>query len=94
MGRIVQPTTYAGIDPLYMKTVQIELFTFEELTPEVQKKVIEDNRYMNVEFFDWYHLIIENWTGKLEEAGYLEPEILFSGFCSQGDGASFMCKIS
>ena len=92
MGRTVQPTTYAGIDPLYMKTVQIELFTFEELAPEVQKKVIEDNRYLNVEYFDWYHSIIEEWTAKLEEAGYMEPEILFSGFYSQGDGASFTCK--
>ena len=93
MGRTVQPTTYAGIDPLYMKTVQIELFTFEELAPEVQKKVIEDNRYLNVEYFDWYHSIIEEWTAKLEEAGYMEPEILFSGFYSQGDGASFTAKL-
>ena len=76
-----------------MKTVQIELFTFEELTPEVQKKVIEDNRYLNVEYFDWYHSIIEEWTAKLEEAGYMEPEILFSGFYSQGDGASFTAKL-
>lgn len=74
-----------------MKTVSIELFTFEELRPEVQMKVIEENRYMNVEHFDWYHSIIDDWTIKLEEAGYMEPEILFSGFSSQGDGASFTC---
>ncbi len=81
-----------GLIPSTMKTVQIELFTFEELAPEIQKKVVENNRYMNVEYFDWYHSIIEEWTAKLEEAGYMDPEILFSGFCSQGDGASFTCK--
>lgn len=82
-----------GPDPLYyMKTVSVELFTFEELPEAVQAKVLNDFRYMNVEHFDWYHSIIENWTERLENEGFKAPDIQFSGFYSQGDGASFTCK--
>lgn len=82
-----------GPDPLYpMKTVSVELFTFEELPEAVQAKVLNDFRYMNVEHWDWWHNITENWTEKLEALGFMAPDIQFSGFYSQGDGASFTCK--
>lgn len=81
-----------GLIPSTMKTVQIEIFTFEELAPEIQKKVVENNRYLNVDFFDWYHSIIDDWTEKLEKLGFNAPDIQFSGFNSQGDGASFTCN--
>lgn len=35
--------------------------------------------------------IIENWVNKLSEIGFVNPSIQYSGFYSQGDGASFDC---
>ena len=58
---------------------------------EVKEKAIEKHRYIHVEFSDWYELLIIDWKEKLEKAGFLNPKIYFSGFCSQGDGACFDC---
>lgn len=33
------------------------------------------------------------YTEKLEKLGYINPQIAFSGFWSQGDGASFTCEV-
>ncbi len=71
-----------------MRTVKVELFKFEELAEKSQEKVLEKFRY---EFLpeDWSSCVIEKWEEKLEEMGFVDPEIKFSGFHSQGDGASF-----
>lgn len=37
-----------------MKTIEITLYKFEELTKEVQQKVIMDNLHINVEHHDWW----------------------------------------
>lgn len=58
---------------------------------EVKEKAVEQYRYINVDFDDWYDFLILNWKEKLEQAGFLDPEIYFSGFYSQGDGACFDC---
>lgn len=39
----------------------------------------------------WYEHIYEEWQAELESMGFESPEINFSGFSSQGDGASFTC---
>jgi hypothetical protein len=74
-----------------MKTINktIEVFEFDELSPDVQKKVVEDNRDMHVEYESWHDPILEGWQEKLEKLGFNEPKILYSGFWSQGDGACF-----
>lgn len=72
-----------------MKTVGITLYSFEELNEETQQKVIDAHRYDSVEYFDWYDLDIDYWREKLEELGYEDAIIEFSGFYSQGDGALF-----
>ena len=56
---------------------------------EVKQKAIEKNRYINVDFDDWNNFIIEKWEEKLKDLGFEQPKIIFSGFCSQGDGACF-----
>lgn len=38
---------------------------------------------------DWYEWVTDEWKEKLEALGFRNPEIQFSGFGSQGDGASF-----
>lgn len=40
---------------------------------------------------DWHECIINDQLDELREIGFLEPDIQFSGFWSQGDGASFTC---
>lgn len=39
----------------------------------------------------WYEHIYEEWKAELESMGFGDPDINFSGFSSQGDGASFTC---
>jgi hypothetical protein len=77
-----------------MHTLSINLYTFEELAPEVQKKVIERERYINVDTSFWYEPIIEDWTEELERRGFEQVKILFSGFGSQGDGACFTATVN
>lgn len=74
-----------------MKTKTIELYEFDELPEAVKAKVIERNRYINTEH-DWHELTLDEWEAKLEEQGFEDPTISYSGFGSQGDGASFTCK--
>lgn len=71
----------------------VTLLTFEELTPEQQAKVIEKNRYINTEFDDWDQFVIEDVVQDLATKGYNDAKILYSGFGSQGDGASFTATI-
>lgn len=76
-----------------MRTIETKIYTFEELSPEVQNKVIKQNRHINVEFNDWFEPIIEGQTEVLENLGFENIKIAFSGFYSQGDGASFEANI-
>lgn len=41
----------------------------------------------------WYEYTLELWTGALAQMGFSDAEIAFSGFWSQGDGASFTSNI-
>lgn len=40
----------------------------------------------------WYEPLIEDAVNELAENGFEDAEIAFTGFWSQGDGASFTCK--
>lgn len=59
------------------------------------KELSEDRKWEIVESMfpdDWYQEIISDIKQELIELGIEEPEIQFSGFWSQGDGASFTCE--
>lgn len=58
---------------------------------ELKQKVLQ-NYYDINNNYDWYDYIISEWESKLEKIGFIKPEINFSGFWSQGDGASFTCE--
>src|SRR5438132_14187584 len=77
-----------------MHTVSVNLYAFDELAPEVQKKVVERESSINVDDTFWYKPIIEDWTEALEHRGFEQVKILFSGFGSQGDGACFEARIN
>lgn len=74
-----------------METRTYQVYKFHELTKEQQKKVLDNYRYWNVEG-DWQGFVIDEWIEKLKEFGFADATISFSGFGSQGDGASFTAK--
>lgn len=72
-----------------MREVKINLYQFDELGEKAQEKVLEKFRYINVED-DWYQPIYDQFREEVQEGyGISVDEMNFSGFYSQGDGASF-----
>lgn len=80
-----------------MRTIETTLYTYSELTPEAQERARDWYRDGNIDY-DWFDAVYEMAldAGKiigidLDTRGKNKtPEIRFSGFCSQGDGASFV----
>ena len=73
-----------------MKTIELKLYKFDELSEEVQAKVIEKNRDINIHD-DWHEFIIEDWINEeMPSRGFNATKIYYSGFWSQGDGAMFV----
>lgn len=68
-------------------------YTFDELSPEAKKNAIDSNRDYDIDSYDWWEPIIEGFTEDLEEIGMDDIDCQFSGFNSQGDGASFTGKV-
>ena len=46
-----------------MKKITITLYSFDELPPEVQEKVLDDNRTINVDY-GWYDFVYDSWKEK------------------------------
>ena len=67
------------------------VFDFDELSPEIKEKAIENLRDVNVDDEYWSECTLDDWKERLEARGYKNPDISYSGFCCQGDGASFTC---
>jgi hypothetical protein len=66
-----------------------ETYSFEELSPEAQENALENNRDINVDYDGWEDGVTEEFKEDMREIGIDDIEISFSGFYSQGDGASF-----
>ena len=79
-----------------MKTInkEIKLYSVSDLKkyPNVLKNVLYKQYNINVEVDFWYEGIIYNHTQKLKSLGFNDVKIAFTGFGSQGDGASFTCE--
>ena len=69
-----------------MKTVEINIYSFDELSKQAKAKVIENNYEINVRH-EWYDYIYEDF--KELNKDFDIDNIYFSGFYSQGDGAMF-----
>lgn len=68
------------------------VYSFSELLKTADSVAIERARCRLKEIAlsdDWYEYEISVWESALEQVGFVRPEINFSGFGSQGDGASF-----
>lgn len=73
-------------------TKTIKMYKFSELSEEVQDKLIEKNRIIEVDNDWWYDYIIEEFSERMAKIGFKNIETYFRGFWSQGDGASFTCE--
>lgn len=66
-----------------------ETYSFEELSPEAQRNALDGSRDINVDYDGWEDGVTEGFKEDMREVGIDDIEISFSGFYSQGDGASF-----
>jgi len=64
---------------------------FKELEKKEKELAIEVNRYINV-YDDWFEFAINDFEKSLMDLGIDSIDCQFSGFYSQGDGASFTSK--
>lgn len=74
------------------KTIErapLTLYTFDELDDDAQAVALAEHRNWNVEYADWSTEIISAFSKRLEVLGFMDIDTSFSGFGSQGDGASF-----
>jgi hypothetical protein len=84
-----------------MKTITKEVYTFEEMLSrekdgKVSSRVVESVRDLlreRVTEHKWYDYIYDIWVAALDQIGFENAEINFSGFGSQGDGASFTATL-
>ena len=53
-----------------MRTKTIEIFNFEELTKEIQDKVLDDNRTINVDTDYWYEYFLEDFVIETNKLGF------------------------
>jgi len=68
-------------------------YSFEDLPEESKKKALEKNRDINVEYQDWHDPVIEGFEEDMKELGLEDVIVEYSGFYSQGDGASFTARV-
>ena len=72
-------------------TLEFEIGTikeWKEKDKEVYEKILERHRDTNVNH-EWWKFTIEQFQEELEAIGFSNTDVRFSGFWSQGDGASF-----
>lgn len=71
------------------ETITKTILKFSELNADQKKKVIEKNIDINTDHQDCLECEVESFTEKLTKLGFFNIKVQYSGFCSQGDGASF-----
>lgn len=73
-----------------MKTIEIKLYSFDELSEEAKDKAIEDARnndgYLD---YEWWDSVYEDYKENIIAEYFDVTKMYFRGFWSQGDGAMF-----
>ena len=69
-----------------------EVLTYDELSEDMKQKALIQEHNTLVEIWRADHLV-DDFKEQLEKIGFMEPEVLYSGFGSQGDGACFDAKV-
>lgn len=75
-------------------TTESKVYSFEDVMndAELKDKVLDKHRDINTDY-DWWDCTCESWKEDLIESGFYDTDIRFSGFYSQGDGASFIGRV-
>jgi hypothetical protein len=73
-----------------MKTIKVKVYQYNELDENAKKKA--RNWYSEGIDFVWYDFLEEDFHEFLKKIGFKNVDSHFSGFNSQGDGASFDFK--
>jgi len=68
-------------------------YSWDELSDQAKRKAIDNNRDINIDNTHWHNDVINDATEDLYNDGVEDVEILYSGFHSQGDGASFTGRV-
>ena len=68
-------------------------YSFDQLSDKLKEEAIERNRDINV-FDDWHDWVIDGFKEDLAEEGVEVDDVQYSGFYSQGDGASFTGEVT
>lgn len=74
------------------ETITVTYLKFNELNDDQKKKVLDNLRNINVDHDEWNDFLIEDFKTKLESLGFIDIKVYWSGFWSQGDGASFTAR--
>ncbi len=77
-----------------METREYTVYKFNELTEAQKQKALDNYRYWHVEDGFWYDYIPDHIIQDIEPHGLEYISFSFSGFCSQGDGASVEYRVS
>lgn len=77
-----------------MKTIQINLYEFNELEEKAKQKALDECRDLNVSF-DWWDFNYDDFISICTYFGISvdKESIYFSGFYSQGDGSKFNADV-
>lgn len=75
-----------------MQTKTYVIYNYDELSGEAKKKAVEWAQECLREDDFFYDDVSSLWGEKLESFGFTDVKISYSGFWSQGDGASFTGK--
>ena len=67
----------------------VKTYSFNELSDEAKQVAFDNNSKINVDCWDWYDHTKNDFHTILELIGFYNIDSNFSGFYSQGDGASF-----
>lgn len=81
------------------KSVLVDIYTFDELPKDVQDEIIEKDKsfsggYAACAYDDNVEQIYYDAKEHLVKIGFENVVIMYSGFCNQGDGASFTADIN
>ena len=73
------------------KTIEVEVYKYGELSESAQQKARE--WYIEGMDYEWWEGTYEMAIEDGKEKGFYIDKIFFSGFCSQGDGASWIGQV-
>lgn len=87
-GKKLQETRRYTVGERIMRTIETQVYKFDELTEEAQEKAIEKLWDINIDY-GWDECTLDEFKEALDLIGVYNADISYSGFSSQGDGLSF-----